>query len=271
MIATDFMYDNLYLSDFGCIICEFDDSTGFDTIGSGSEINFEKTMIQNGKRFLVAGSQYQSCIEAEFSICKNPDNIFENEDKYFTIDEQRDIMRWLNRQEMREFMILDDENVDIYFNGSFNVEKVEHCGRIVGFTLRFQSDRPFGYASEEEYKTTIESANGTYTIYDSSDDIGYELLTVTITPSSAGNLTITNAFDGKVTAINNCVSGETITLDNQLITTDNSTHAETIMDDFNFVFPRICNSFNNIKNVYTFSLPCEVSMKYKPTRKVGIV
>ena len=91
-----------------------------------------------------------------------------------------------------------------------------------------------------------------------------------VTLLSGGDLTITNSFDGRQTVINNCVSGEKITMKNMVIETSNSTHAKTIMNDFNFKFPQICTSYNNAKNTYTFSLPCTVSVTYRPVRKVGI-
>ena len=55
MKYVDFEYDGNYLSDFGCIICSFD-SKGLDTINSGGEISFQKTAIQNGKKYLVTSS-----------------------------------------------------------------------------------------------------------------------------------------------------------------------------------------------------------------------
>lgn len=270
MNAVDFQFDNLYLSDFGCIICTFDSGGSPETISMGSEISFTKSAVSNGRRFMITDAKYENCIETEFSICKNPDLVDEYEDRFFTLDEQRDIMRWLNRTEMCRFTIINDEYIDIFYEGSFNVSRIELNGDVIGMSLKFTSNRPFALSLEREYNFVIEDEIVTYTIQDSSDEIGYDYPNVTVTLAQDGDLVITNSFDGRQTIINNCVSGEVITMSNMVIETSNSAHAETIMNDFNFKFPQICNSYESAKNTYSFSLECSVSISYKPVRKVGI-
>lgn len=270
MNAIDFQFDGKYLSDYNCIICSFDDGKSPTTISMGSEISFTKTPVLNGKYFMITEAKYDSCIEVEFSICKDPDTISDYEDKFFTVSEQRNIMRWLNRTEMCEFSIIDDEYNGITYEGSFNVDKIELNGKVIGMNLRFTSNRPFGFADRITYNFVISSNNGKYAISDASDEIGHIYPTMIINLSSSGDLKITNSFDGTQTIIKNCVSGEQITFDNMVIETTNVSHSETIMNDFNFKFPKLCNSYNTRRNNYTFSLPCSVSFSYRPIRKVGL-
>ncbi|MBR4590681.1 MAG: hypothetical protein IKO36_08520 [Bacteroidaceae bacterium] len=270
MNAVDFQYDDLYLSDFGCIICSFDSGGSTETISMGSEISFTKSAVSNGRRYMITDARYDDCIETEFCICKDPDLVNDYEDRFFTLEEQRDIMRWLNRTEMCRFTIVNDEFIDIFYEGSFNVDKIELNGNVIGMNLRFTSNRPFALGLDLVYSFRISVIGNSYTIQDSSDEIGYVYPDFVVTLLSGGDLTITNSFDGRQTVINNCVSGEKITMKNMVIETSNSTHAKTIMNDFNFKFPQICNSYNNAKNTYTFSLPCTVSVTYRPVRKVGI-
>lgn len=270
MNALDFQYDDLYLSDFGCIICTFDDNHSPETISMGSEISFTKSAVSNGKRYMITDASYDNCIEAEFSICKDPDLCFDYEDQFFTLEEQRDIMRWLNRTEMKRFCLIDDEHVDMFYEGSFNVSKIELNGDVIGMSLLFQSNRPFALSLDLSYKFKIPSHGYSYTIQDTSDEIGYDYPDVTIDLLGTGDLTITNSFDGRQTIIKNCVNGERITMKDMIIETSSVAHRETIMNDFNFRFPQIHNSYTKARNKFTFSLPCNVIMTYRPVRKVGM-
>lgn len=270
MKAIDFEYDGKFLSDFGCIICTFD-SNGLETINSGSEISFQTTSVQNGKRYLITNSIYSSCFEITFQICKNP-KIFSRDDMSFTFEEQKDIYRWLNRMDFYDFRFIDTEYYlsECWFRGSFNIKKIELAGTTVGLELTFKSDRPFAIGRENIYKFNADSPEKKMRVYDSSDEIGYIYPSLEITCNASGTLKIINCRNNKVTEIKNCISGEVIQLHDLMIETSSETHSLTIMDDFNFVFPVIENTIDNIRNEYTFSLPCSVVFKYKPIRKVGM-
>lgn len=295
MIATDFHYNNLCLSYFGCIVCTFD-SSGLETISMGSELTFQTTPVQNGKRHMITSARYENCIEADFSICKNPNFLDSYDDRFFTLEEQRNIMRWLNRPNVYAFVPLSSSlethcivnNADVscvsglypvcnrlhdynlLYYGSFNVSKIELNGQVIGMDLHFQSDSPFGYGRPINYSFSINSANGTYTIVDENDEIGYNYVEMNVTPRANGNLVITNQFDGRRTEIKNCISGEVISMNNLIIATSSPDHKNTIMNDFNYNFPTICNTFSSKNNTFKFSLPCDVEIIYSPIKKVGI-
>ena len=269
MNAVDFHYDGLYLSDFGYMICSFDGGNSPETISMGSEITFTQSPVSNGRRFMITSASYDSCIEAEFSICKDPDVFTDYEERFFTVEEQQELMRWLNRTDMHRFAPVEDEIVDIFYEGSFNLSKIELNGNVIGMNLHFISNRPFGFATDIEHRFEV-AAGGSYIVRDGSDEIGYDYPYMKIKMKNSGTLTITNSFDGRSTIIKNCVSGETITMKDMIIESSDVAHQGTIMNDFNFLFPRICNSYDNLDNKFTFSLPCEVEITYKPIRKVGI-
>ena len=269
MKALDFNYDGLFLSDFGCIICTFD-SPGTDDFSVGSEISFNTATVNFGKRNYLTGIQYNDCLTANFSICKNIENMMDTENRYFTIEEQRELTRWLNRPEFLPFYIIDEGYENIYFEGSFNLSKVEVAGNIIGFNLEFTSNRPFGLNRPYVRKFTISDAGQRIVIHDMSDEIGYIYADLEIRCNQAGTLTITNDIDGRVTEIKNCVVGETITMKDMIIESDNVSHQNNIMNDFNFSFLRISNKFGERKNGLTFSIPCNVILSYSPIRKVGI-
>lgn len=270
MNAVDFLYDGIYLSDFGYIICSFDSSNSPETISMGSEITFTQTPVSNGKYYMTTSARYENCIETEFCICKDPDKAVVYDDYFITDDEQNYLMRWLNRRNMCNFSLVENGKIDIVYEGSFNLSKVELNGKVIGMSLHFLSNRPFGIAGEITHEFTIDSNNSSYQIKDTSDEIGYGYPKLVITLAESGDLTITNSFDNRTTTINNCVSGEIITIENMIISSSNSSHQTTIMDDFNFVFPKLWNSFTNRVNTYTFNLACQVELSYKPIRKVGL-
>lgn len=266
MNATDFEYDGLFLSDFGYIICEFDGSYGVKTMSAGSTISFNKVASGNGSLFYLTSTKYEECITAEFDICKNPDT---NDDMEITTDEFRDLMRWLNRKEFLQFQI-HDEDIDyeaIYFDASFNIEKIKIGERLYGLHLIMETNRPFGYGADCEFTNTFTASDLTYNLYDISDEIGTIYPYLVIECAEDCNLTITNETYDSETTIANCTSGETITIDcqKQIITTDNTDHA--VYEDFNYEFLKIGNTYDNNVNVITVSNPCTLTITYAPIIK----
>lgn len=271
MKAIDFEYDGFRLSDFGCIICTFDDP-GVDNYSVGSEISYNLTPVYGGRINYLTGISYKNCITGEFQICKNKEKLFMDDasEKYFTLDEQCEITRWLNRPEFLPLAIYDDNYEGIFFEGSFNVEKIEIAGNVVGFNLSFSTNKPFAQYQTMMGKYNVTAFNSDISIIDISDEIGYIYPSMEITCNSSGDLTIYNSMDGRTTSIKNCVEGEVITMADMIIESSDSDHNSNIMNDFNFNFVRLSNTFKDRKNVLTFSLPCSVVIKYTPLRKVGI-
>ena len=131
------------------------------------------------------------------------------------------------------------------------------------------TDAPYAY-KENLHLEFNASGNTNFTIYSVSDEIGFINPYVTIQILAEGDLTIKNSMDDYYTQIKNCTYLEEIKLDckNKLIFTSNNSH--NISNDFNFIFPKIYNSEEENENVYTLSLPCNVSIDYSPIIKVGL-
>ena len=269
-MCYDFSYDNIYLSDFGMIICSFDGTSGSETVSAGSKITFNKVSMDKGKTYSLTGTQYDECIQATFTIAKNPCKHNDNDQMKITNDEYRDLMRWLNRKEFLRFQIFDEDEEfrdACYFNASFNIDKVLIGGKLYGLTLTMETDKPFGYGEEQKFTYTINDTSKNYILYDVSDEIGYIYPNVTIKCMSDGDLTITNETEDCIVTIKNCSVGEVITMNGkaQIITSSYNSHA--IYDDFNFEFFKIGNSFDNRENVITASLPCMLEIIYEPIIK----
>lgn len=261
MTATDFMYDGLFLSDLGYIVCQFDESSGFSSSSAGSQLTFSTVSQMNGKKYFLAGSKYEECFETSISICK-PDG------KTFSPDEFEYIMRWLNQNDFHELMIRTDSWDEIRFNGTFNVDKVEFRGRIIGFNLHFISDSPFGRLPQEVSTFTIQNAGDSVTLYDKSGEIGHIYPdSLTIKCLADGELKINNALENRDTIVSGCSTNEVITFDGTVSYVESSTGRD-VWNNFNFKFPRLANTMKSKENLWTFSMPCEVEMKYTPIKKV---
>lgn len=262
----DFEFDGLRLSDFGCMICSFD-SVDAETVSAGSEITFNTTSVYFGKKYILTGTKYEECLSAEFDICKNACNTLSKNFEYFTVDEERDILRWLNRKNFCTFRILSSDYEKIYFEGSFNVQAVRIGDQILGFHLTLTTNRPFGLQEEKQWEFELQDA-GTYQLWDDSDEIGYIYADLSITCLKDGTLKIENSLDNHVTQITNCVQGEVITFKHPIVSSSMASHK--IMDDFNYNFPKIINTYTDRTNIFTFSLPCKGTISYNPIAKVGI-
>ena len=267
MYATDFEYDGKFLSDFGFIVCDFEGSGGLETISAGSEITFNKVARNQGKVHSLTSANYADCIQATFQICKNPCN---HKSVLIVSDEHREIMRWLNRREFLKFQPFTDSEYDaedIYFNASFNVSKIFVGGKLYGYEVIMETDKPFGYGNLRNYKWNISNTSQVNNLKDYSDEMGFVYPNVKIVCKGNGDLRVSNVNEDCTMVIKNCKSGEIITIDGdtQIITTSLSSH--DIAADFNFDFLRIGNRYDNRDNKITVSLPCEITISYYPVIK----
>ena len=269
MKSLDFEYDGILASDKGIMPCSFD-SDGKDNVDYGSKINFDTVSMQNGKKFELVNSGYDEAGEFTFQICKDPYLTVNKGSRYFTTDEQRFIYRWLNRNDgFHVLKIYTSEGQAILFKGSFNIEAIEFCGEVIGFELTFTMENPFG---TQDFKIFTKDliANEQFSIIDESDNIGYIYPDIQIKCKSDGDLELHNSIEDRTTIIKNCKSGEIISIDKNLnISTSLSSHK--IYNDFNFIFFRIANSFNNNQNIISVNISCEITIKYYPIVKgVGL-
>lgn len=268
MQATDFIYDGHKLSDFGFMICTFN-SGGTDVVTAGSNITFNSLKQYGGVYYAQTDTEYGECFTTTFDICK-VNNLASGAD--ITLEEFRALMRWLNRREFCTFSLVDDYDKSwntIYFEGSFNIERINFAGRLIGLTLTFQSNRPFGVGPAITETLTATSANQVCSLTNESDEIGALYPeTAVITCKKSGTLSISNSIDDWTVYIANCTAGEIITMQcsSQIITSSLSSHK--LYNDFNFNFLRLYREYDNKQNDYTISIPCEIKITYRPVIKV---
>lgn len=279
MYATDFMYDKECLSDYKMMIVNFDKGNGINTVSNGSQISFNMVKPLNQNKWNVYGSEYSEYLTATIQICKKPSK-FEPDQMELTAAEISHLSRWLNRKEFCKFKILQDDYIDIYFEGSFNISRIEIAGKTVGLELQFISNRPYGYLETLSYSISTAQSNEQVSLYDQSDEIGFIYPDMTIKCLSDGDLEITNSMEDRSFYLGNVKENELITIHGKEQLIESSLSAHQIYNDFNFQFLRIGNKYvgntyeenthEGKKNILTISLPCEMTLSYNPIRKISL-
>lgn len=288
MSFTDFEYNGQKLSDFGCILCTFGGGGSTQTVSVGSNLSLNTINHPRFNKFKIMSTKYDEPFSAKFQICKNECGYFINDRRYMTESEVSKIMRWLNKKSYYKFKMIysDGKCSKMYYKGTFpNIQMITLGENILGLELTFQANAPFGYYESLDFEMDFSDTNNEFTIYDSSDEIGYiypHNLQITILED--GDLQIKNSQDEKVVEIKNCIEGEIITLDGEhKIITTNKIHA-ALYNDFNYNYVRIINKCgesdnyyevdnedDQIENIFSVNLPCVINLSYSPICKMGVV
>ena len=262
MQAEDFRFDGHALSELGFIIVQFGKDGGFQTAEAGSTLSLTTISLEDGRLNPVVDARYEETFSLEIGICK--------EDGSEVIpSEYRALSRWLCKPGHGELQIENDLWKDVFFRGSFTMERQLHRGRTVGFTCTFRSAAPFGYGAKRE--DTISLSSGSASLYNYNDELGAVYPdTVTIRLNGSGDLVLTNATEGRSTSISGCSSGEVITMDCRTRQLESNVAGHAILESFNFVFPRLYATLDSRNNSFTASLPCTVTFTYYPIIKVVV-
>ena len=269
MFATNASFAGEMLSDYGCMLCQFDSSGGVTTVSSGADITFTKVSSLKNNRFKIIDTKYEEVYTATMQICKIDEN-----DKYFDGYEEGRIQRWLCRKETHKFKVDEERFYDCYFMGMFTSKKIEIGGQCAGFELTLTTDSPYAYKEFDAITATLNDANNhTLTIFDVSDEIGISYPKISIKVEETGDFDLKNSIDNHEFTLKSCQSGELVTLDceNQTITSNMRTSSELGKNGIcNYSFPRIVNTYEDTKNEITTNLDCEITVSYCPVKKVGL-
>ena len=264
MKAYDFEYDNKKLSDYNFMICSFGDK-GLETISNGSQITFNTISTLGGSKHELTSAIYEDCLETTIQICKN---YCHSDVKEISPIEFRELTKWLSRKKFLKFKPMSEEYIDLYFEASFNISRIEIDGKLIGLELEVITNRP--YALKEPKSIIIKNVvkDGKYSLNDSSHEEGYIYPYTEIVVNEDGDLNVYNAIENRNTVIKNCVAGEIITMDYPVIQSSISSH--NIQNDFNWNFFRVANTYENSRNDLSISIPCTIKIKYSPIVKVGL-
>lgn len=264
MKASDFQYNGHLLSEFGCIICSFDDK-GLETI-DGSEITFNTVSNLGGSKHRLTSTVYESCLETTIQICKY--SCFTDIQEIAPV-EYREISKWLNRKGFHKLKFLDESYIDLYYMASIrSINKIELDGRLMGLELNIVTNSPHSFKEPRTYVIKNIEHNGKHYINDTSYEEGFIYPYTEIIINESGTLEIYNAIEDRKTVIKNCVVGEVITMDYPIIQSSLLSH--NVQNDFNWKFFRVANTYDNSRNDLTISIPCIITVKYSPIVKSGL-
>jgi len=167
MEMIDFEYDGERASDYGLMIGSLNDPD--EEVDIGNKITINKVKAQNSDKYYAVNSDYDDCLSLEIGVVKNPCH---GDDGYFTDTEINHIVQWLNRKSFYKFKpIYRDPNefMDVFVEGTFNVDLVKIGGSVVGFNLTLNTNSPYCYSEPVEFS---------YSFYQILTTENYDELTV---------------------------------------------------------------------------------------------
>jgi len=279
MYVTDFEYANRRLSEFGCIVCHINSDASMQEKDIGCDITF--TTVKNNHTSInsATSTSYDNVYTTTFEIMKNPCKTSDDE-MFLSPEEVRALVKWLNRREYHKFKLYnpDYEMPEIYYYGSFNVKQIWLGNKILGLSLTFTANAPYGLGEQIRFESYVLESNGTFSVFGDSDEIGTIYPNIKIecyadTGKGEEGFRITNKTTGNYTYIDNCKNGEIIYMDgnHKIIVTDREEHKETLYNDFNYEFLDIeVDASDWCENEYEVSHPCKITISYSPIRKVGV-
>ena len=271
-MVTDFEYDGILLSQVGYAIVSFNGIRDGE-ISTDSQISFNHTSMMQGKYQPFSSYIYDDVLKMEIYIGKDMCRVENTEDRFnysISVSDMAFLKRWLSRPTPHVLRAIGDDSYNgVFWRGSFVVEEYVLGGERVGAHLTFECDAPFGYMEDVVFRDSLASGSS-YKYNCTSDEVGYIYPNLTVLLKEAGDLELTNTHDGRKTVVKNCEADEIITFTDKLqISSSISSHK--ILDDFNYVFYRINNSFNNVENTISSNLAIDFVINYNPYAKAVIV
>lgn len=259
MDTTNFIFNGQALSDYGFIICSFEND---GTVTPGS-ISYTTTNTPNNDRKYFSSSKYEDTIVFEFSIAKFDCHSRKSDpvDRY----EESAIHKWLVREDGFHPLHFCQEGFEnIYYNAYINITPVIIAGRTYGYHVTATIDNAYAYDYKNVYEFDI-AANAEYILITSSDKAGYIYPKIEITPLESGNLALDIKEDTNqtYTVFSSVVANDTIKLNCELGIIENYN-----TDNFNWIFPRLIQDYDDTYNTVTTTLPCHIKLEYIPRRKV---
>lgn len=268
IFSKDFIWDNFRASDHGLTVASFSYSgTSEDDIGM--TVNTSEEFIGGYPIPVYLGDKYTDKLNLQITLIKDPCT-FQN-DMFFTEKDCRWLLRELTGKKGYQWtkIVTYDSEEDLWYRTKVKSVAYNRVGnRIAGLIFEFECDSFYAWSTEQNI-TIHATANRPFYIFNNTDDLNnYVYPVVSIIPSSAGTISLTNKNDNEyLSEIKNVNQNEKITIDSQhQIISSNSLH-DLLLDDFNLKWIRLVPD----KNEYVSNIDIIVSMKYRVPRKVGVV
>ena len=271
IFGSDAIIGDFQLSNYGLILASFEDPNSNDEeIGMNHETIEEYIGHSPTPKFL--GASFSPKLTPTAVIIKDPCLNINEQDKYFTEHECREVLRQLTGfRGYRQMQILPYEFDELLF---FNIRVVnvryqKVGGHVAGIILDMECDSQFAWSNEFNYTFNV-SASSSIILFNNSDNLyDYLLPKVTIkSNSSISNLSIVNLFDNNWTStLKSLSANEIVIMDSNNSTLISSNPNRIISNDFNMHFIRLVPG----KNEFRVSHDIQLTFTYKVPRKVGFI
>lgn len=299
MTLVDFVFRGDRLSDIDGMIAYMVTSPS-ESVSMGSTMTHETLYINSTYKTKKLKAKYEEPITATWDIFKSDCH---GANLAFTDKEISHFMKWLGAKTSQKFIPIydDDSYPGIYYMGTFNqIDGIVMNDQIVGFTVTFEADAAWGYGHPRTIKHSGTTNNWTFNVNCDSDDEGFLYPIETIVKMNgsgefvlqhakqATSETTLDGFEVDPVVIKSCSNNEIIKFNSELkiitelkldengklkeltIEETNIKHPK-LYNDFNYNYPKLFTEYRNTKNIFSVSIPCEITMTYSPIRKVGIL
>ena len=277
LYCTEFVFDGVSSEEYDLIICSFNGAENGEAT-AGSNIEFTTFKTPNSNKWVKTSATYNEQLSFTFQICKNP--CVSNQP--FSERELAFLMRWLVRKDYKYLQFIQEGFENIYYNCQLNAQRYMISGECYGLTLTAICDAPFGWSEPINYSLSS-STTATHRLYDSSDEIGeiYPMIEI-LSKSDNQEISLTNSMTNVTTSILNCMNGERIILssENKIASSSECVPSDegigyvgrhtTFLDDFNWEWFAIGNTFNNRVNEITTTGNCDINLYWRVPRKAVV-
>lgn len=271
MYIMDFEFADKRLSEFGCIIGVLKGSTDTNEIDVGCNITFNKIKNNHTSKYDIASSSYEEVYTTTIEIFKN---FCESGQDCFTTLEAEKMIKWLNRRTYHKFKMYGSifSDVDICYFGTFtSVKQIMLGNRIIGLSAVFEANTP--YALGEEVTVDFDlSADEKFELFPEGDEYGIVYPAVKIKCLSDGDLKLYNETTDNYIYVSGCTKDETLTVlgEYEIILSDKREQKD-ISNCFNYEYFEMLIDDEKVSNHYYSTIPCELSISYRPIRKVAVI
>lgn len=278
MNILDFTFNGKKLSDFECICCNFDSSSGTVEVSAGADVTLNQERPSGSNKFNLYSTSYDEPFTLPLSICLNPCGNYENME--MSVEQARKIQKWLSLRN-KKFKINIEGYENIYWVGTFTCKQVMLNDIIIGFNLTFTANTPYALQEDKSFNIELSDTLESDIVF-TSDVYGYIDADYVITVKEAGDLKLDTYYydpDIKVytldreCTVKNCTADEKIYVkgDTQLVTSSRTAHE--LGKDCNFILPRLINTYQSddeeVRNKIKSNLKCNVQITYNQTAMIG--
>lgn len=260
--AIDFTFNGKNSkSDFGYIIVSFDKSSGFSEPDTAQSLEVTKENVGNNPKAKLIELSYEDVLQPCFGLMKCDGEAFSKK-------EIRDIHKWLMVNEYTTLLINNSVCNNVHFNAiTTNIEIKKFNGSIVGVSVTFECDSPYGYDTASTSYTI--SGNKTFILNNTSDDfLNNEIYIkpyIKIIKEGSGDFTIKNTTLNQTTVLN-LLNQEEVIMDCENMILSSSISNRNLYSKFNRVWISLALGNNSIKVTGNGT----ITISYDVARKVGI-